>query len=508
MNRIRDDIAGLSIPFYLVAVGLACLFAGIWTSDDAALVLLEPPGGELAMRISSLIVYGGLFLGVQASLRHAQRQSTSLNPRRLLQRATVVALLAFVAGSILMLLTSTLALSSTAHTLTAAIALFLLKGIGAPLSVVLVCRCAKLPYRLLARVSALGIVGAFALKEGLGYFAEFVQLGIVGQFIVGSILILAAACLAAPGLLGDSHVDDESRQESAAGLQPLSALINRNLAAGLVVAAMMLGFLRAITPQGPVDLPSAVVIALTLIIIVVLFASNLGIHELFRGALVCTAGGFLLGPVLQPFVADGGNMLISIGTVLFEAVVWFVAAIIVRSCTQPLLAAAAVRLVIVLGHLVGAALGVGAEAWSHVEPNATEALSLVIVFAYVIMLVYLFNDPVAKLPFTTGRPSTSTPKYDSPTSTQPVSSDALQWSERCAVVAREHNLTPRETDVLELLARGRDLAFMEEKFVLSRNTVKMHIRHVYEKLGVHSKQEVINLMEAQHSEVPPTRQDL
>lgn len=36
---------------------------------------------------------------------------------------------------------------------------------------------------------------------------------------------------------------------------------------------------------------------------------------------------------------------------------------------------------------------------------------------------------------------------------------------------------------------------MEEKFVISRNTVKMHVRNIYAKLGVHSKQEVIDLVE-------------
>ena len=70
------------------------------------------------------------------------------------------------------------------------------------------------------------------------------------------------------------------------------------------------------------------------------------------------------------------------------------------------------------------------------------------------------------------------------------------WGRPCKAVADEHGLTPRETDVLEQLAQGRDLPFMEETFVLSRNTVKMHIRHVYAKLGVHSKQEVIDLVEA------------
>ncbi|MEG0845139.1 MAG: LuxR C-terminal-related transcriptional regulator, partial [Raoultibacter sp.] len=56
--------------------------------------------------------------------------------------------------------------------------------------------------------------------------------------------------------------------------------------------------------------------------------------------------------------------------------------------------------------------------------------------------------------------------------------------------------TPRETEVLEQLARGRDLSFMETKFMLSRNTIKMHVKHLYTKLDVHSKQEVIDLVEA------------
>ena len=193
-------------------------------------------------------------------------------------------------------------------------------------------------------------------------------------------------------------------------------------------------------------------------------------------------------------------MLVSIGTSLFEVVVWVVAVVIVRSCTEPLLAAAAARLVIVVGHLVGAALGMLAETWEQVDATAPEAFSLVIVFAYVIMLVYLFNDPVAKLPFTAGRfaaPQPAAPIASAASSTEaPAPSDPDPWEARCAVVAREHNLTPRETDALAQLARGRDLAFMEEKFVLSRNTVKMHIKHVYEKLGVHSKQEVIDLVES------------
>ena len=46
-----------------------------------------------------------------------------------------------------------------------------------------------------------------------------------------------------------------------------------------------------------------------------------------------------------------------------------------------------------------------------------------------------------------------------------------------------------------LLAHGRNGPFIQEKLVLSHNTVKTHVRHLYAKLGVHSKTDVIALFE-------------
>ena len=513
-----------TISFSTAAAGLACLFAGIWTSDGAALTLLNPPGDDLAMRMSSLIVYGGLFLLVYGAVRRAPGDPSATGapiapsatgahvaPRstyRLFIGATILCALAYVAGSVIMLAGGPF--GTKEHASMAVVALFLLKGIGAPLSVALVCLCARLPYRLIAQTSALGVLGAFVLKELLGYVAELAHLSVVATFAMGSTLIVLAVCLTAPALLHFESAQDDAAEhagenERATPFQPLGALFNRNLAAGVAVASMMLGFLRANTPEGPVDFPPAVVAALALIALVIWLVPSAGVHELFRGALVCTAGGFLLGPVLELISIGGGDLLTGVGTALFEVVVWLVAVMLVRSCTEPLLAAVAVRFVIVVGHLAGAALGMGAEAWARIEPSAPEAFSLVIVFGYVIMLAYLFNDPVAKLPFTSNRlPAATGAAMPGETDTSselvpaasPTTTEAQLWRDLCATVAREHGLTPRETDVLEQLARGRDLAFMEEKFVLSRNTVKMHIKHVYEKLEVHSKQEVIDLVEA------------
>ena len=61
--------------------------------------------------------------------------------------------------------------------------------------------------------------------------------------------------------------------------------------------------------------------------------------------------------------------------------------------------------------------------------------------------------------------------------------------------ASANGLTARETDVFVLLAQGRDRAYVQEALSLSPGTVKTHVGHVYQKLGVHSKQELITLVQ-------------
>lgn len=65
----------------------------------------------------------------------------------------------------------------------------------------------------------------------------------------------------------------------------------------------------------------------------------------------------------------------------------------------------------------------------------------------------------------------------------------------CGLIADQYRLTPREGEVLLLMARGRNAGYIQKELVLSTSTVKTHIKHVYNKLGVHSAQEVIDFVE-------------
>jgi DNA-binding NarL/FixJ family response regulator len=51
--------------------------------------------------------------------------------------------------------------------------------------------------------------------------------------------------------------------------------------------------------------------------------------------------------------------------------------------------------------------------------------------------------------------------------------------------------TPRELDVLRALARGRDTATIASELGIALHTVEWHLRHVIEKLGVHSKLQAV-----------------
>lgn len=65
-----------------------------------------------------------------------------------------------------------------------------------------------------------------------------------------------------------------------------------------------------------------------------------------------------------------------------------------------------------------------------------------------------------------------------------------------AVAAGLYGLSEREASAIAYLAKGRSIAFAAEKLSLSQNTVKTYAKTLYKKLGVHSRQELMDLLDA------------
>ncbi|WP_418914695.1 response regulator transcription factor [Adlercreutzia sp.] len=78
---------------------------------------------------------------------------------------------------------------------------------------------------------------------------------------------------------------------------------------------------------------------------------------------------------------------------------------------------------------------------------------------------------------------------------------ATETYAQCAdELGTRYGLTAREQDVLLLLARGRSAAYIADDLGLATSTVRGYTKSLYAKLGVHSKQELIDLFSGSRSE--------
>lgn len=117
-------------------------------------------------------------------------------------------------------------------------------------------------------------------------------------------------------------------------------------------------------------------------------------------------------------------------------------------------------------------------------PHQDEVFSLVpaVALAATVALMLVDGDGYAALLF--------------PTSTAEGARLVTPLDERCAHVSARLGLTARESQVLALIAEGRNEPYMEKALSVSRATVKTHVSHIYRKAGVSSRQELLDVIQS------------
>ena len=78
--------------------------------------------------------------------------------------------------------------------------------------------------------------------------------------------------------------------------------------------------------------------------------------------------------------------------------------------------------------------------------------------------------------------------------------DRSEIEEICAEVAEQFSLSAREAEILLLIARGHTTNSMADKLVISPYTVNTHIRHIYDKMQIHKRSELLNYLNMQRSD--------
>jgi DNA-binding CsgD family transcriptional regulator len=214
----------------------------------------------------------------------------------------------------------------------------------------------------------------------------------------------------------------------------------------------------------------------------------------YQRALVVIA---VVACVLVPFIEHTGQIICS--CVVMAAWAMFVAvnySFLVKKCVvaheAPLFRQAPLRLMVpTLGFAVGWAIAtfVTFQFGAHSEAFMYMRLGVAILLVVTVMVFI----PVKEHHAVDG----SSPSGERVTTTVVTvdRSESDLFEARCAAVSKLYQLSPRESEILVFLAKGRNAAYIQETLFISPHTVKSHIYNIYRKLDIHSQQKLMDFVE-------------
>ncbi|NTU89233.1 MAG: helix-turn-helix transcriptional regulator [Actinobacteria bacterium] len=84
---------------------------------------------------------------------------------------------------------------------------------------------------------------------------------------------------------------------------------------------------------------------------------------------------------------------------------------------------------------------------------------------------------------------------DAPIEADIRAAEELGLKQRAETMKGRYGLSERETEVLLMLAKGRDANYVSDTLYISPSTAKCHIYNIYQKTDVHSRRALIDLFE-------------
>lgn len=233
-------------------------------------------------------------------------------------------------------------------------------------------------------------------------------------------------------------------------------------------------------------LPISNLITLVVIGGCALLSRNQDLRFVYRSVTFVMALFFMLLPVFTGSAFVEGTLALS-GYGTFNALIWILIAFIARRFRFSGTVAFGIGWGMVsLGTLLGQAVGTTVAQFPVLAAGTMDtarALSLIALLATCCILAsYLFVFNEEDLSALTERPKTAEARRK-------------RFQERCARVAKHYGLTPKETEILILYAKDRTRKHIQDELFISRGTVTTHLRHIYQKMDVHDKQEMLDKIE-------------
>ncbi|WP_270297405.1 helix-turn-helix transcriptional regulator, partial [Eggerthella sinensis] len=216
----------------------------------------------------------------------------------------------------------------------------------------------------------------------------------------------------------------------------------------------------------------------------------------YRLSLPIMVAGFVAIALFFDTHAAVSILLINVGYEFFDILTWVLFVDVSRRRSENALHIFGLGVAFMFA---GMALGtIGGRVIDTMIANGDVQITVVAMMATLCLVVVAFMvlpEGVVSQLSQTMRTSRKEKEGDGPAAEMPATADpgAGRLELHCACVAKDYGLTPRESEVIVLLAYGRTLSIIARDLQIAKGTARTHIENIYRKLDVHKQQELIDL---------------
>ena len=187
----------------------------------------------------------------------------------------------------------------------------------------------------------------------------------------------------------------------------------------------------------------------------------------------------------SPSIHSVARILVAMGYLTFDILIWVMISYFSRlKIIDPRASIAGAFLIKRIGMIVGMLLYV---VITKLQVSELTVILLFLGISYlVIIVVMIFTRQYLGM----------WPTFDSGAINLDTADMLLDLDKTYDAIYDQYNLSTRESEVFRLLSEGRSAPYIADALVISENTVKSHIRHIYKKCKVNNRQDFIDLVES------------
>lgn len=327
-----------------------------------------------------------------------------------------------------------------------------------------------------------------SLSMALGVALTFLLQGFRDPYLYGSIVALPLLSLALAHRSYSLLPTEDKPDSNGRMLFPwklIVALILYDTVSGL--CSMRLGSEYA-TLVGPHSTLATFIAAGVLFVVVYFFSDRFDFSLLYRSPMALMVCGLLLIPLFGFGGSVIGAFCVSVSATLFGWIIFlFLCDISKRLGVIAIWLFGLEEATIIFGW-AGRSLSGVLQDGSLTSTIAEPLISVIAILLIIALTVLLLSEREIGIRWGIRFMGKGASRSQADTS------EAARVMQACEDIAEKKNLSPREIEVLKLLAQGKSLSSVARELFIAEGTAKAHTRHIYEKLGINSRQELFDAL--------------